>query len=155
MATQSYLIPEKEIRRQADADGITHLTTGIAVVYKGKILAVRRAKNDYLGGSYELPGGGVDDGETLADSIARELFEETGLRLSRILGMFPGFEYSTPVKPRVRQFNFLVETSNHKIRLSAEHDDFALFNSATADSLNTTGPMKQCFKQALAMAKQL
>ena len=150
----AYVIPESDIREQAKADSITHLSTGIAVLHEGKILAVRRAADDFLGGSYELPGGGVDAGETLEQSVARELLEETGLKLSCIVATFPGFEYATPAKPKVRQFNFLVQTSNHDVKLSAEHDDFVFFDVANVGSLEATGPMKDCFERALAAAKQ-
>ncbi|HSX06422.1 MAG TPA: NUDIX domain-containing protein [Candidatus Saccharimonadia bacterium] len=148
----TYVIPETAIRRQAEADGITHLSTGIAVAYDGKILVVRRTPDDFLGGSYELPGGGVDPGETLTESVARELLEETNLRLTRVVAMFPGFEYSTPSKPKVRQLNFLVETEGHEVQLSAEHDDFVFVDEKGLKLLEMTGPMKDCFKNALSAA---
>lgn len=49
-----------------------------AIVRDGKILVVRRAvppANHY----YTFPGGRVEYGETLAQAVAREVLEETGL----------------------------------------------------------------------------
>jgi 8-oxo-dGTP diphosphatase len=43
----------------------------------GVVLVKRRF--DPLAGRWSLPGGGVETGETLADAIAREVMEETGL----------------------------------------------------------------------------
>src|SRR4051794_24649317 len=92
-------------REQAKKDDITHLSTGIAVWRDNKILIVRRSAADYLGGQYELPGGGVDQGETLTEAAIREVKEETGLTVSKVITVFAGFDYSTDRKPRVRQIN--------------------------------------------------
>ena len=59
------MLDENAIRDKAAKEGITHISTGVAVVNDGKILLVRRSIDDFLGGYYELPGGGVDDGETI------------------------------------------------------------------------------------------
>ena len=44
----------------------------------GKIVLVKRA-HEPLQGQWNLPGGAVEIGETLADACAREVLEETGL----------------------------------------------------------------------------
>lgn len=149
-----FVIPEDELRQQAAADNITHLATGIAVVNGQKVLAVRRAPDDFLGGSFELPGGGVEDGETFEQAVRRELREETGLEVAVFLGMFPGFDYSTPTKPSVRQFNFLVSVKNPQhVKLSKEHDQYAWLDSETGvDQLITTQAMRTCFTDALEVA---
>ncbi len=52
---------------------------------EGKILAVSR-KNDTT--KFGLPGGKVDDGETPAQAIVREVAEETGLTLTEARPVF-------------------------------------------------------------------
>jgi len=67
-----------------------------AVVFKGdEVLLVRRGQEPALG-SWSLPGGLVELGETMAAAIKRELAEETGLSVT-LLGIaavleriFPG-----------------------------------------------------------------
>jgi len=146
-----YIIPEKELRGRASADGITHLSTGVAVVRYSKVLAVRRAPDDFPGGMFELPGGGVEPDETFMQAVERELLEETGLKLRSILGMFLGFDYTTPKKPKVRQFNFLVEADGD-VTLSPEHDQFVWTAIEDIPTLPTTGPMADCLRNALKAA---
>lgn len=51
-----------------------------AVVTRGeKILLIRRGREPLLG-AWSLPGGALELGETTAEGIAREVFEETGVR---------------------------------------------------------------------------
>jgi 8-oxo-dGTP diphosphatase len=54
-----------------------------------KVLMIKR-KNDPFAGTYTLPGGYVDFGETTRDAIVREVKEETGLDVKVIatLGMY-------------------------------------------------------------------
>lgn len=152
-----FVIPEEELRQQASADSITHLVSGVAIVDGGKVLALRRAPDDFLGGVFELPGGGVEDGETFDQAVRRETLEEAGLEVLEVLGMFPGFDYSTPTKPSVRQFNFLVSVKNPQhIKLSDEHDQLAWLGSeADVEAINATDEMKTCFMDALELASDL
>ena len=47
---------------------------------KGKLLLTRRAKGKSFAGTWENSGGAAQAGETSRQAIARELFEETGIR---------------------------------------------------------------------------
>lgn len=47
---------------------------------KGKLLLTRRAKEKSFAGTWENSGGAAKAGETSREAIARELFEETGIR---------------------------------------------------------------------------
>jgi mutator protein MutT len=54
---------------------------GAVILQDGQVLIVKR-KYDPLAGRWSLPGGGVELGETLEDSVAREMLEETGLEVA-------------------------------------------------------------------------
>ena len=53
--------------------------TAAVIVRDGTLLIARRAPGDRFGGRWELPGGKVEDGESLAGCLKRELAEELGV----------------------------------------------------------------------------
>ncbi len=59
---------------------VPHYRIGVGVVWKGgKILIARRHENQMLGGLWEFPGGKKQKKEPLAETVAREVAEETGV----------------------------------------------------------------------------
>jgi len=54
------------------------LAVSAAVIREGRVLVVRRARAPAFD-LFTLPGGAVETGETLAQAVAREVAEETGL----------------------------------------------------------------------------
>lgn len=54
--------------------------TAAVIIGEGTLLIARRAAGDRFGGRWELPGGKVEDGESLASCLARELAEELGIQ---------------------------------------------------------------------------
>lgn len=55
---------------------------GAAIVRDGRVLAARRTAPAETAGRWEFPGGKVDDGETDAESLVREVEEELGVRVT-------------------------------------------------------------------------
>ncbi|MGV9821268.1 NUDIX hydrolase [Nocardia xishanensis] len=134
---------ERQLRSEARRDGISDFVVGVAVFRDRKLLVVRRVPDDYHGGMYELPGGGVESGETFAECVARELFEETGLRVRSITEFLGGIDYATRTKPRVRKFSFLVEVEPGEVALApGEHDAFAWIDASALDELPMAPDMR-------------
>ncbi len=63
-------------------------SVGAIVVNDGQLLLIQRGREPALG-LRSVPGGRVEGGETLAEAVAREVGEETGLEV--VCGDFVGF----------------------------------------------------------------
>ncbi|NIY65559.1 NUDIX hydrolase [Streptomyces malaysiensis] len=108
----------------ADADGITkHVVGAVIPNAEGKVLLLHRAADDYLGGLWELPSGGVDAGETLTEALHREVAEETGLTVTVIETYLGHFDYLSKSGKKTRQFNFTARVTHEgdTVKLT-EHD---------------------------------
>ncbi|MFJ6010811.1 NUDIX hydrolase [Streptomyces sp. NPDC092952] len=113
-----------ELLHAADADGITkHVVGAVVPDGEGRVLLLHRAADDYLGGLWELPSGGVDADETLTEALRREVAEETGLAVTEVETYLGHFDYLSRSGKKTRQFNFITATTHESdtVRLT-EHD---------------------------------
>ena len=92
---------------------------------EGRVLVLRRANSDYGMGGWCLPGGKVDYGETVEDTVRKELQEETALVCKSARFLF--FQDSLPLEPgRMHCINFYFECRvDGEIRLNDESSEAA------------------------------
>ncbi|MCL7429118.1 NUDIX hydrolase [Streptomyces sp. YS415] len=129
----------------ADADGIAkHVVGAVIPNAEGKVLLLHRAADDYLGGLWELPSGGVDAGETLTEALHREVAEETGLTVTAIETYLGYFDYLSRSGKKTRQFNFTahitherdtVKLTEHNAHLWADRTEQQQVSSAVRNVL--------------------
>ncbi|KAF6741812.1 NUDIX hydrolase domain-like protein [Ephemerocybe angulata] len=129
-----------------------------------RLLIVRRAASESdFAGLYELPGGGSEpEDNNLIDTVVRETIEETGLKVTEVLGTFEGFEYETKGGKSV-QFNFLVRVNEGKgaaVKLNPEeHDTYAWVGPEDAETMQEkwglSGAMEVCVKDALEVLESI
>ena len=75
---------------------MTHtVVVGVAVVAHGRLLAARRTSPPEAAGRWELPGGKVEPGETLAEAAVREVAEELGCDVT-VTGELDGAQQIRP-----------------------------------------------------------
>ncbi|MCW2874991.1 NUDIX domain-containing protein [Actinacidiphila oryziradicis] len=112
-----------DLLRSADADRITkHVVGAVITDEDGRVLLLHRTADDYFGDLWELPSGGVDDGETLPEALHREVEEETGLTVTTVSAYLGHFDYLSQSGKLTRQFNFTATTTDGAVKLT-EHDD--------------------------------
>ncbi|MFI0738364.1 NUDIX domain-containing protein [Streptomyces sp. NPDC021100] len=108
--------------RTAERDGVEKSVVGAVIADEGgKVLLLHRPADDYLGGLWEMPSGGVEPGESLIEALRREVAEETGLTVAEVGGYLGHFDYRSGSGRRTRQFNFVAVVTGQTIRLT-EHD---------------------------------
>src|ERR1700730_853495 len=126
---------------QADAPKANSLVPGASAIVadkEGRILLQRRSDN----GRWALPGGVMDIGESIAQAIAREVQEETGLTVEpeRIVGVYtdPGHVFAYNDGEVRQQFSicFACRIVGGELRPSTESTEVRFFPVADIDGLN-------------------
>ncbi len=105
----------EELPVKAPAKILPHYAIAVGVIFrKGRVLIGKRPANAMLGGLWEFPGGKQKKGESLEETVRREVLEETGLsvnvheRLSTVKHAYSHFRITmtvfrcTPLPGRAR-----------------------------------------------------
>lgn len=126
-----------------------------AVIFReGKVLLVRRARSPGKG-FYSLPGGRVEYGESLQTALAREVDEETGLRI-QILGL-AGWREVLPGDSATGGHYVIMSFAARWIArepvLNEEHDDFKWLQPGHLGDLKLTGGLLEVVEAARLVAE--
>jgi 8-oxo-dGTP diphosphatase len=124
------------------------LAVSAAIFREGKVLLVRRARSPGKG-FYSLPGGRVEFGESLHQALAREVDEETGLRID-IVGL-AGWREVLPAAAGGGHYviiSFAARWREREPVLNDEHDDFKWLEPAAFGDLKLTGGLVEVVEAA-------
>ena len=105
------------------------------IVNDGKILCTQRSENkhSYLSKKFEFPGGKVENGESLAQALIREIKEELNMTIG-VEQLFLTVEHSYPDFAIIMN-SFICHTQNRDLTLH-EHLDALWLDVAELDSLD-------------------
>jgi 8-oxo-dGTP diphosphatase len=100
-----------------------HITVKGIVIYEDKVLILKRVRPSSDGlGYWELPGGGLEYGETPHKALIRELKEETGLDIKILKPVYTFTKIRTNYQ--TVGIGFLCIPTNNNVTISDEHTDY-------------------------------
>lgn len=127
-----------ELISKAAQDKVQKLSVGAAMIHNGKILILKRRSDDFMPNIYELPGGGLEKGETLIDAVKREIAEETNCAIDTIVQYIGHIDFLSSGGLLTRRFNFLVTLKLPFSITLSEHDDYCWIDPSEAHRYNIT-----------------
>lgn len=136
---------ENELRGIANDNPIS--VKGIIVTKSKHVLLLRRPGET----KWDLPGGGVDDGENIAEAYAREVMEETGLTVHSCEPVHT-FLRDVPGKD-IKLIQYVLTLSDDisvdtPITLSFEHEEFRYFSFSEIPALELMPSYREAFRLA-------
>jgi 8-oxo-dGTP diphosphatase len=128
---------------------------GIAFDQRGRVLLVRRGRGSAQG-TWSVPGGRIEPGETAADAVAREMAEETGLDVA-VIGLVTAVDWIERDADGTLRRHFVILDHLVEVRGGqlAAGDDAAEARWVAFDELDqlpTTAGLREVLEQARAMA---
>jgi len=120
-----------------------------AIIYNddGKILTIRRSKTAGRRAlTWDLPGGNLEFGEKLEDSILREIREETSIEVEKllILNTSVGFDSADAFRVTI---GYTAKAKTKSVVLSYEHDDFKWVTPEEFTQLDIYEPHRKLIEQ--------
>lgn len=126
------------------------------VIKDDKLLVLKRGEDEtFLPGVWEVPGGGVDQGETIEGGLIREAKEEAGITIS-VGRLFGYFEYEDGFGQKTLNLNFLcrMDPPSQAVDVSSgEMVEARWTNLEEGDEFPfTSTTMQDACKQALSLS---
>ncbi|MBU1849659.1 MAG: NUDIX domain-containing protein [Nanoarchaeota archaeon] len=128
------------------AGEIIRFIVGAVIVIDSKVLLLQRPEVDFMGGIYEFPSGKVEIGESLLAALHREVKEETGLNILKIIKYVGHFDYESKIGKKTRQFNFAVIVSDSSKLKLTEHDNYIWSREEELSKYEVTDCVKEILK---------
>ena len=133
------------------------IAVGGVVISEGRALLIRRGQAP-LEGRWSIPGGILELGETIADGIARELFEETGVRAGA-LDLIEVYEKVLRDAGDRAQYHFVIldylcELEEGTAQAGSDVTEVAWVREEELKQLQLTGAATRVVRKAFAMARE-
>jgi len=117
----------------------------VLIIQDGKYLLLKRSEDHpHFKGLWDFPGGRQDEGETLEQTLIREVKEETTLDIVQNK-IAKDFEFVNE-EFDIHFFIYSLRSYTGKIILSHEHDEFAWYSEEEIRKLNLHPSVKMYFE---------
>jgi 8-oxo-dGTP diphosphatase len=137
---------------------------GGVVIENGRALLIKRGTEPLLG-QWSIPGGTLELGESLQQGVARELLEETGLKVE-VLDMIEVFDriFLDPAAPNGQDksrpkyhyviVDYLCERVEGEAKAGSDVTDLAYATEEELENFHLTTTATRVLQRAFAMARQ-
>jgi mutator protein MutT len=130
---------------------------GAVIVSRGRVVLIRR-RFEPLAGEWSLPGGAVEIGETLEECVAREMEEETGLRVEvgPVIEVFDRIvrDADGRVQYHYVLVDYLCWAVAGDLRAGSDVADAVLVDAADLDAYALTAKAVAVIERALQLARE-
>ena len=127
----SHIVQLNSLIMSLDIDSVSK----VVMIWKKSCLLLCRED----GKGWELPGGHLNRGENYVKGAIREVFEETGINISKIKLIFKDKDYRL----------FVCKPRTVSVKLSREHTDYKWVNRSQLLKTNITSHTKKNIKHIL------
>lgn len=136
---------------EARGDGFMKVNVSVVLLdEQDRVLMLQRSRTeDFLPGVWELPGGGLKEGEHPKEAARREVVEETGID-SEIFFPIDCFCYWTKGEYTVEIVFLGRAEKTTEIRLSSEHVDWQWVDETSVRRLNCTPEIQAVLERTWA-----
>ena len=128
------------------------------VIFNGGRVVLIRRRYEPLKGEWSLPGGGVEVGETLEAAVAREMEEETGLRVEvgPVIEVFDRIVRDADARVRYHYVlvDYLCWPLGGEQRAGGDVDDVALVDPGGLAPFGLTAKASDVIARALQLARE-
>jgi len=123
---------------------IVAITAIIKNSTKDKILVVKRHKNEIaFPGKWAFPGGKTECGETILDTLKREVLEEVGIEIEDKIKFLKDFTFIRPDNINVVGLCFEVFAKSNHVTISEDFEEFKWITPEELSELNHIEGMKE------------
>ena len=149
------------LQTQAETAGKQCLVGAVVLNERGQAFVQKRSSTRRLWpGCWDLIGGHVEPGETLEEALVREIHEETGWKLARIVKVIDLYDGQTEEGEEIYEVDFLVEVEGdleHPQLEWSKNSEFRWLDSTEIELLKENRREADLFvyeivKKGLAMA---
>lgn len=128
------------LQAQAETEGYQWVVGALILNPQGEVFVQKRSPDRLLfPGCWDIVGGHGEVGESLYEALAREIDEETGWRLKRLVEVVAIFDWAWDrigQGPKKREFDFLVEVEGDWTRPQIEQANFSEYRWVGQDALD-------------------